>query len=71
MIDERLFKINPFYNMWDEQIGKWFDLYVWFILQNHYVPNYIIGKQDEWKEWVGSNLSSWGPNSFSIYRPKN
>ena len=57
MIDEYLLKMNPVYNIWDEQMGRYIDLWVWFFLQNHYMPNYIIGKHDEWKDWVGCSLN--------------
>lgn len=36
-----------------------FDLFVWSMLQWYYWPHYIIGKQDEWKDWVGSSLNGW------------
>ncbi len=55
MVNLLLTKSNPF----DDYIGQWFDLYVWMMLQYHYMPNYMIGKQDEWKEWVGSSLNGW------------
>lgn len=67
MIDERIFKINPIYNMWDNAMGNWIDLYVWFYLQNYYLPNYIIGKQDEWADWSKTSLN--GVKSWSICRP--
>jgi hypothetical protein len=35
------------------------DLYAWFWLQAWFMPHYIIGKQDTWKEWVGSSLNGW------------
>ncbi len=55
MVNLLLTKSNPF----DDYIGQWFDLCIWMMLQYHYMPNYMIGKQDEWKEWVGSSLNGW------------
>lgn len=57
---------NPFYKYQEEVISRWFDLGLWFMLQYHFMPNYIIGKQDEWKDWVGVSLNGWKPNNFSI-----
>ncbi len=59
---------NPIYKDWNEQVGALFDLGTWFMLQYCYMPHYIIGKQDEWQDWVGSSLNGWGPNKFSICR---
>lgn len=39
--------------------GNVMDLYVWFWLQGWFMPFYVIGKQDEWKDWVGSTLNGW------------
>lgn len=36
-----------------------FDFNVWFMLQAYYWPFYALGKQDEWKDWVGSTLNGW------------
>lgn len=60
--------LNPYASLLDDQIGHWFDLGVWFMLQYYYMPHYLIGKQDEWSNWVGSSLNGWGPNAFSICR---
>jgi hypothetical protein len=35
------------------------DLYTWFWIQAWFSPYYVIGKQDEWKDWVGSSLDGW------------
>jgi hypothetical protein len=35
------------------------DLYMWFWLQAWFMPHYIIGKQDQWKEWTNSSLNGW------------
>lgn len=35
------------------------DLYAWFWLQAWFMPHYVIGKQDDWKDWVGSSLNGW------------
>jgi hypothetical protein len=43
-----------------------FDLQMWFLLQWHFMPYYAIGKQDEWKQWVGSSLNGW--KDYSICR---
>ena len=56
-------KNNPI----EDYYGQWFDLGIWFMLQSHYMPNYIIGKQDEWKDWVGSSLNGW--KTFNICKP--
>lgn len=42
------------------------DLYAWFFLQGWFMPYYVIGKQDEWKGWVGSSLNGW--KSYTICR---
>jgi hypothetical protein len=61
-------------NMWPTRSNPFvltndiIDLYVWFLVQGWFMPHYVIGKQDEWKEWVGSSTNGWGPNSFSICR---
>lgn len=47
-------------------IDRYFDLQVWMFLQMWYMPHYVIGKQDEWKDWIGSSLNGWGPNNFSL-----
>ena len=60
------YQSNPIYSIWDESVGQWFDLGLWFMLQYHYWPHYVIGKQDAWRDWVGSSLNGWGPNTFSI-----
>jgi hypothetical protein len=59
MVNLLLTKNNPI-----DQFNVMFDLYVWFFLQTWYMPNYVIGKQDEWKDWVGSSLNGW--KSFNI-----
>jgi hypothetical protein len=51
MVNLLLQKNNP-----AEQI---MDMYVWFWLQGWFMPYYVIGKQDEWKDWVGSSLNGW------------
>ena len=35
------------------------DLYMWFWLQAWFMPHYIIGKQDQWKDWTNSTLNGW------------
>lgn len=35
------------------------DLYAWFWLQAWFMPYYVIGKQDQWKEWANSSLNGW------------
>ncbi len=35
------------------------DFYTWLWLQGWFMPYYVIGKQDEWKDWVGSTLNGW------------
>ena len=40
-------------------IDRMIDLYAWFWLQAWFMPHYVIGKQDEWKDWVGSTLNGW------------
>lgn len=42
------------------------NLYAWFWLQGWFMPYYVIGKQDEWKDWVGSSLNGW--KHYSICR---
>jgi hypothetical protein len=39
--------------------GDVMDLYTWFWIQGWFMPYYILGKQDTWKEWVGSSLNGW------------
>lgn len=46
------------YDLW-KPYNDLFDFNVWLILQWHYMPAYLIGKQDEWKDWVGSSLNGW------------
>ena len=49
-------------NLWpmkNDRIDDVLDLYVWFWLQAWFMPHYVIGKQDEWKDWVGSSLNGW------------
>jgi hypothetical protein len=53
---------NDFYNLPNEVM----DLYAWFWLQAWFMPHYIIGKQDNWKDWTNSSLNGW--KSFSICR---
>lgn len=43
------------------------DLPVWFFLQAWYWPYYVIGKQDQWREWMPVSLN--GIKSFNICRP--
>jgi hypothetical protein len=35
------------------------DMYAWMFVQAWFMPYYVIGKQDEWKQWVGSSLNGW------------
>lgn len=62
----KLLELNPFWPYFDDYMNRYFDLYVWFMVQGHFFPHYLIGKQDEWKDWVGSSTNGWGPNAFSI-----
>lgn len=55
MIQEKYFKICPAYSIWDDILGKYVDLGVWFAVECYFIPNYIIGKQDEWKDWFDKN----------------
>ena len=48
-------KNNPI----EQYAGNLMDLYVWFWLQGWFMPHYVIGKQDEWKDWVGCSLNGW------------
>ena len=53
-------KNNPFETM--------LDIYSWFWLQAWFMPYYVIGKQDEWKDYFhGVTLN--GVKSFNICRP--
>ncbi len=45
----------------------WLDLQVWFFLQLYYWPHYVIGKQDDWKEWASMSLN--GFKSYNICKP--
>jgi hypothetical protein len=45
-------------NSWNA-LDNVFDLQIWFFLQMYYWPYYAIGKQDDWKDWVGSSLNGW------------
>ena len=45
--------------MKNNSLDQTFDLYVWFGFQIWFMPFYVLGKQDEWKEWVGSSLNGW------------
>ena len=56
MVNLWLTKSNP--------IDQLMDMYTWFWIQGWFMPYYIIGKQDEWKDWVGSSLDGWGINSI-------
>lgn len=49
-------KIDPFSDL--------FDLNVWLMLQVYFWPNYAIGQQDQWRNWIGSNLNGW--KQFSL-----
>ena len=42
-----------------QQANNLMDMYAWFWLQAWFMPHYVIGKQDEWKDWVGSSLNGW------------
>jgi hypothetical protein len=35
------------------------DFPVWMFLQWYYMPHYVIGKQDEWKQWANVSLNGW------------
>ena len=38
---------------------KFLDFQVWLFLQYYYMPNYVMGKQDEWKQWATSSLNGF------------
>jgi hypothetical protein len=42
-----------------QQANNFMDLYAWMFVQAWFMPHYMIGKQDEWKQWVGSSLNGW------------
>jgi len=48
-------------------IDRYFDLCVWFWLQGYFMPFYIIGKQDEWGQWIST--SSLNGIKGNICRP--
>ena len=48
-------KSNPF----EHYMNTTMDMYAWLWLQAWFMPHYVIGKQDEWKDWVGSTLNGW------------
>lgn len=49
------------------RLEDWFDLQIWFLLQFYYWPHYVIGKQDEWKEWASFSLN--GVKAYNICNP--
>jgi len=42
-------------NPWE----SWFDLQVLFFVDLWFSPYYVLGKQDEWKEWTNTTLNGW------------
>lgn len=48
-------------------VEKFLDFQVWLFLQWYYMPHYVIGKQDQWKEWAGSSLNGW--RSSNLCKP--
>jgi len=51
-------------NYFWEPVDALFDFNVWLFLQWYYMPAYMLGKQDEWKEWVGVSLNGWRGSNF-------
>ena len=42
-----------------QQANKVMDLYAWMFVQAWFMPYYMIGKQDEWKQWTNVSLNGW------------
>ena len=64
MVNLLLTKNNPF----EQHSNNVLDLYAWFWLQAWFMPHYLIGKQDEWKNYFhGVTLN--GIKTFNICRP--
>ena len=42
-------------NPWE----AWFDLQVLLFVDLWFHPYYVLGKQDEWKEWTNTTLNGW------------
>jgi len=52
--------------MRNNPVEQTMDLYAWFWLQAWFMPYYVISKQEEWKDWVGTSLNGW--KAYSICR---
>lgn len=46
----------------------WIDTSVWMMLQYQFMlPAYMIKKNDNWNEWLGSSLNGWKANEKIIF----